>query len=522
MSFLQTVSNWLLGDYKVRTTKLSDNSLVQHVRLTDDDGAYVSGGGGGSGDGALLDGVSSSIKATVLDLTSSNPLTVGIVDSNGDQITSFGGGTQYTEGATDATITGTAVLMEVAADTLQPVQGTVADGLLVNLGANNDVTVTGTVAVTQSGTWDEVGINDSGNSITVDYATTGSGTATGALRVELPTNGTGVIATVGAVTAITNALPAGTNNIGDVDVLSLPALAAGTNNIGDVDVLTVPTDPFGANADAASATGSISAKLRFIAATGIPITGTVTVGAHAVTASGAAAHDAAASGLGPVLVGGYANAAAPADVSTDVDSVRAWYLRNGAQATVLTAAGALIGGDATNGLDVDVTRVTGTVTVGGDVAHDGVDSGSPIKCGGQARTTNPTAVADADRANFITDKLGKQIVVGAIRDLKGHQITTITSSTTETTIITAAASTFHDLYGIIATNTSATSTEIHVKDATAGTTRFTLSVPTLDSRGFMLPVDSGLVQASVNNNWTATCADSVASVIITALYVKNT
>jgi len=36
-------------------------------------------------------------------------------------------------------------------------------------------------------------------------------------------------------------LPAGTNNIGDVDVLSLPALPAGTNNIGDVDILTVPT-----------------------------------------------------------------------------------------------------------------------------------------------------------------------------------------------------------------------------------------------------------------------------------------
>lgn len=92
--------------------------------------------------------------------------------------------------------------------------------------------------------------------------------------------------TVAAVTAITNALPAGTNNIGDVDVLTLPALVAGTANIGDVDVLTVPTDPFGANADAASATGSISAKLRFIAATGIPITGTVTVGSHAVTNAG--------------------------------------------------------------------------------------------------------------------------------------------------------------------------------------------------------------------------------------------
>jgi|SRR6185436_5541374 len=114
-------------------------------------------------------------------------------------------------------------------------------------------------------------------------------------------------------------IAAGTNNIGDVDVLTVPAdpfgvnadaasatgsisaklrfiaatgipitsaIPAGTNNIGDVDVLTVPADPFGANADAASATGSISAKLRFIAATGIPITNTVTVGSHAVTNAG--------------------------------------------------------------------------------------------------------------------------------------------------------------------------------------------------------------------------------------------
>lgn len=68
----------------------------------------------------------------------------------------------------------------------------------------------------------------------VSYATTGSGTATGALRVELPTNGTGVIATVGAVTAITNALPAGSNAIGK--------LAANSGvDIGDVDVTTVGT-----------------------------------------------------------------------------------------------------------------------------------------------------------------------------------------------------------------------------------------------------------------------------------------
>lgn len=79
-----------------------------------------------------------------------------------------------------------------------------------------------------------VPITDNSGSLTVDYATTGSGTATGALRVELPTNGTGVIATVSAVTAITNALPAGTNAIGK--------LAANSGvDIGDVDVTTVGT-----------------------------------------------------------------------------------------------------------------------------------------------------------------------------------------------------------------------------------------------------------------------------------------
>ncbi len=64
------------------------------------------------------------------------------------------------------------------------------------------------------------------------------------------------------------ALPAGTNNIGDVDVLSiaagdnnignvdvvtLPALPAGTNNIGDVDVVTQPAR--------AATTDTITAKL---------------------------------------------------------------------------------------------------------------------------------------------------------------------------------------------------------------------------------------------------------------------
>lgn len=46
----------------------------------------------------------------------------------------------------------------------------------------------------------------------------------------------GTVTTVTAVTAISNALPAGNNNIGDVDVVTLPAIPTGSNIIGRVGI----------------------------------------------------------------------------------------------------------------------------------------------------------------------------------------------------------------------------------------------------------------------------------------------
>lgn len=66
-------------------------------------------------------------------------------------------------------------------------------------------------------------------------------------------------------------------DLGADNDVTVSSISAGDNNIGNVDIVTVPSDPFGANADAASATGSISAKLKFIASTGIPVTGSVAV-----------------------------------------------------------------------------------------------------------------------------------------------------------------------------------------------------------------------------------------------------
>jgi hypothetical protein len=166
-----------------------------------------------------------------------------------------------------------------------------------------------------------------------------------------------------------------------------------------------------------------------------------------------------------------------------------------------------------------VTMATNTPV--GNVAHDAVDSGAPLKMGAKAYTTNPVAVASADRTDLIADKQGKLISVGSIRDLKGSQKTTITSSTSETTIITAVASVFLDVYSLMLTNTSATACNVTIKDATAGTTRFVIAVPAGQTVGFTLPESGAHKQAVVNNNWTATCSASVASIEITALYVQN-
>lgn len=48
--------------------------------------------GGGASDGAIVDGTSSSIKATVKDYANANPIAVVLVDTNGDAYTATGGG----------------------------------------------------------------------------------------------------------------------------------------------------------------------------------------------------------------------------------------------------------------------------------------------------------------------------------------------------------------------------------------------------------------------------------------------
>lgn len=198
------------------------------------------------------------------------------------------------------------------------------------------------------------------------------------------------------------------------------ALPAGTNNIGDVDVLTVPTDPFGANADAASATGSISAKLRFIASTGVPVT-SLPASTNTLEVVGDVAHDAAAAG-NPVLLGAYASAAAPADVSADGDAVRVWALRSGAQVVQSSYAGVLATtGNGAAGAGVQRVTIasdsTGQITSIGSAAQDAAIAGNPVPVGMRASTATPTAMsADGDVVYPWATREGAQVIAGAIVD----------------------------------------------------------------------------------------------------------
>lgn len=194
-----TVAATQSGNWAVRTQDGSGNALTSH-----------------------LDGVA-------------RGLDVAILDGAGNQITAFGGGVQYAQGTNQPAPTGTVAMGKDGTDILKAIAldasgyQTVSVAAALPAGTNNigdvDVlTVPAPLSVVGGGTEaaamrvtianDSTGllsVDDNGGSLTVDGSVAiSSGTIT-------------TVSTVTAVTAITNALPAGNNNIGDVDIASVPA-----------------------------------------------------------------------------------------------------------------------------------------------------------------------------------------------------------------------------------------------------------------------------------------------------------
>ena len=307
-------------------------------------------------------------------------------DSDGNlqvDILSGAGGTQYTEGDTDATITGTAAMMEVAVNTLQPVQGTVADGLLVNLGTNNDVTVTGTVT-----------------------ANAGTNLNTSLLALE---TGGNLAAAATSLATLDNIV---SGSEAQVDVITQPARSHATDSIriGDGTDLALVNAAGALHVDGSAVTQ--------------PISGTVTATATDLDIRNLVqATDSVSIGDGTSLVGVLTDGADNV-VNTNNQLIVAamGYVFDGA--TWDRALGNSTDGTLVNlGTNNDVTITSGTITTvsalgvgttgpqkAEDVAHATGDMGIPAWC--VANEANTAFAADGDYVPTASDTEGNTRVVG--------------------------------------------------------------------------------------------------------------
>ena len=118
-----------------------------------------------------------------------------------------------------------------------------------------------------------------------------------------------------------------------------------------------------------------------------------------------------------------------------------------------------------------------TLPAGGNVAADAVDSGNPLKVGAIASSSEPAAVANADRANFYTDLVGKHIVLPfSTPENFGMGTATASAAGTSVSVLAAAgASTRWYLTGASVWNKSVTNTGVEVRDGS--TTVWYLAAP---------------------------------------------
>src|SRR3990167_2491169 len=447
------------GELDVRVTTPDGGSAIDDTN----DAVRVNVVAGGGGDGSILDGVSSSIKASVLDYSNSNPLAVRLTDTSGDYV-SAGAGTEYTEDAAAAADPVGNALIMVRDDALSGQTTTDGD----NVAARG--TDKGELYVKHV---DAIPVTDNSGALTVDnagtFATQVNGDALTALQLiddivatdDTTTHATGT--TKGAVI-----MAAATPTDGSVGANDLGALAMSTDRRLHVDAQIVWQDA------AVTVDGSGVTQ---------PVSGTVTANLSATDNAVLDQID-ANTDFGVVVGGGVEATALRVTVASDSTGVLS-VDDNGGALTV----------DATN-LDIrDLTSVSDTVgvlqatasnlnaQVVGSVAHSAADSGNPIKVGMKAVAygANPTAVDAAERTDWYANRHGVPFVIG------GH-----TNIITRSVLITDAngAQTDASLVGTIAAGTKVGVTQITalVDNACTGDVAIrvgfgTANVPTQSSTG---------------------------------------
>lgn len=117
-------------------------------------------------------------------------------------------------------------------------------------------------------------------------------------------------------------------------------------------------------------------------------------------------------------------------------------------------------------------------TAAGAVAHDGADSGNPVKVGGRAVNAEIAAQSNNDRSDFITDLVGKQIIMPYANpeNFVSGCITSAMTGTTSTSLIAAPASGLRNyITQITVSNSDADQgTDVLIQDGSGGTTLYVI------------------------------------------------
>ena len=164
------------------------------------------------------------------------------------------------------------------------------------------------------------------------------------------------------------------------------------------------------------------------------------------------------------------------------------------------------------------TVTTVSTLTGGGVAHDGVDSGNPIKVGAKAETSPKgiTLVADGDRSDLYCDADGILMVKTgtAFGDLISERVSDTGGTSSAFSTFGAVASTRNFVTQITVHNAHATTKGyLDIRDGTAGAVLWTIPLPA--TGGATIHFNPPLRQPTAN---TALAYD--VSAAITTVYIS--
>lgn len=177
---------------------------------------------------------------------------------------------------------------------------------------------------------------------------------------------------------------------------------------------------------------------------------------------------------------------------------------------------------ANSGVDIGDVDVTSAVITGGAVAHDGVDSGNPIKIGHKAVSTQSgqTAVASGDRTDSITDLDGSLITRMTTH---GDSVSGVASATgtSDTSVVAAqGASTYFYVTGFTIANTGSTTTLITFKDGSGGSALWYTIAPTTGGSNFSQG-GKPIFRTSANTALYFACASASTTVYVSVTGYKS-